>query len=77
MKLLFENWRDHLKKNNETYLSHLLFAGKIGLVLIFTGLIFLLHAFFPVCKIPKKWNLENTSIKLHGWDKHTKKRKNK
>ena len=67
----------HLKKNNETYLSHLLFASKIGLILIFHGIVFLLHAVFPICNVPKKWNFEGISIKLYRWNEHTKKRKNK
>jgi hypothetical protein len=67
----------HLKKNNETYLDHLLFAGKVGLTLIFVGVIFLLHALLPICKIPKRWNLEDTSIKLYRWSEYIIKRKNK
>ena len=67
----------HLKKNNETYISHLLFAGKIGLTLIFRGLIFLLHALFPICKIPKRLNLEHTIDKLYDWYSYTLKRKTK
>ena len=67
----------HLKKNNETYLSHLLFAGKVGLTLIFRGIIFLLHAIFPICSIPNKWNLKNVSIKLYKWNEYTIRRKNK
>ena len=39
MKLLFENWRKHLKTNNETYLSHFKFAIKIGLRLFLSGVI--------------------------------------
>tara|TARA_R110000824_G_scaffold67377_2_gene174446 strand:+ start:4367 stop:4576 length:210 start_codon:yes stop_codon:yes gene_type:complete len=67
----------HLKNNNETYLSHLLFAGKIGLTLIFRGVIFILHAIFPFCKIPNFLNLKNTSDKLHGWNKYTIRRERK
>ena len=67
----------HLKQNNETYLNHLLFAGKVSLTLIFVGIVFLLHALLPICSIPKKWNLKKTSIKLYRWNEHTIKRKNK
>ena len=73
MKFLPEKM-NHLKKNNETYISHLLFAGKVGLTLTFRGVIFLLHAFFPICKVPKRWNLVNTGDKLYEWDGYTKKR---
>ena len=67
----------HLRYNNETYISHLFFASKIGLTLMCRGIIFLLHAIFPICKIPKRWNLENTSNKLHKWHEYAIKRKNK
>jgi len=68
---------NHFKKNNETYLSHLIFASKVGLVLIFRGIVFLLHAIFPMCCVPRKWNLENLIKKLQKWNKHTIKRENK
>jgi len=67
----------HLKENKETYLSHLFFAGKVGLTLIFRGVLFLLHALLPFRDIPKRWNLESTSIKLYRWNEYTIKRKNK
>jgi len=67
----------HLKKNNETYLNHLLFAGKVGITLIFTSILFLLHAIFPVCEIPNKWDLEGTHLKLSKWNEYITKRKNK
>ncbi len=67
----------HLEENNETYISHFLFAGKIGITLMFRGAIFLLHAVFPICKIPARFNLENTVDKLYDWYVHTIKRKRK
>ena len=67
----------HLKESNETYLSHLLFAGKVGLTLVFRGLVFILHAILPVCKVPAIWNLSNTSEKLYHWDEYALKRKRK
>jgi len=68
---------NHLKKNNETYLNHLLFAGRIGLTLIFRGFIFLFHALVPICEVPKKWNLSNTSAKLQEWCHYTIRRLDK
>jgi len=65
---------NHLQKNNETYLSHLLFSGKIGLTLICRGIIFLLHAVLPICNIPKSLNLKNTTDKLYEWNQYTHKR---
>ena len=77
MKLLLENWRNHLKANNETYLSHLFFAGKISLTLMLRSVIFIIHAIFPICEIPNKWNLESTIKKLQKWHRYAKRRKNK
>ena len=61
----------HLKNNNETYLSHYLFAGKIGINLIIRGTIFIIHAFLPFCEIPKKYNLETTAKKIKKWNDYT------
>ena len=61
----------HLKNNNETYFSHLLFASKVGLNLIIRGIIFVIHAFVPVCEIPKKYNLEATLEKIKKWNEYT------
>jgi len=61
----------HLIDHNETYLNHMLFAGKIGLTLMLRGLVFLLHAVFPLCKIPRRWNLSNTSTKIAEWNSYT------
>jgi hypothetical protein len=67
----------HLKRNNETYVNHLLFAGKAGLSLIWRGVLLLFHALLPIYKIPKRWNLESTSMRVQQWNEHTIKRKNK
>ena len=64
----------HLKDNNETYLSHFLFASKVGINLIFRGILFLIHAILPICDIPKKWNLKNTLEKVYKWHVYTNKR---
>tara|TARA_Y100000310_G_C20434293_1_gene692976 strand:- start:27 stop:236 length:210 start_codon:yes stop_codon:yes gene_type:complete len=64
----------HLKENNETYINHFLFAGKVGIILTFRGIIFMMHAAFPVCNVPKKWNLENTLEKVHKWNAYTNER---
>ena len=67
----------HLKKNNETYLNHLLFAGKVSLTLVLTSILFLLHGLFPICEISKKWDLKSTNNKLAKWNEYAIKRKNK
>lgn len=63
----------HLKKNNETYLSHFLFASKIGVTLMFRGLVFLLHAVLPF-ELPNTLNLEDTITKLKKWNRYTDER---
>jgi hypothetical protein len=67
----------HLKENNETYINHFLFAGKIGTTLAFRGTLFILHALIPICNIPKKWNLENILEKTYKWNLYANKRKRK
>ena len=67
----------HLKENNETYFSHLLFAGKVGLTLMFRGFVFILHAIFPICNVPKKWNILATLKDLEEWHQYVFKRFNK
>jgi len=64
----------HLKDVNETYISHFKFASKIGITLIISGIIFLLHATFPICDIPKKWNLEDTMTKVYRWNLYANRR---
>ena len=65
----------HLKENNETYLSHLKFAATIGLTLMLRGGIFLVHGLLPVCEIPKKLNIEDTREKLEDWNRYLEGRK--
>ena len=65
---------NHLKENNETYFNHLRFAGRIGLSLIFRGVVFLLHGLLPVLNVPRIFNLEATIEKLSEWEEYTEKR---
>ena len=60
----------HLKQNNETYLSHFIFAINIGLHLVFRGIVFIAHALVPICNIPSAWNLENLSYRAKTWNEH-------
>ena len=64
----------HLRENNESYLSHLRFAGGIGLSLMLRGIIFLMHGLIPFIEIPKSLNIESTQKKLIMWHEHTQKR---
>ena len=65
----------HLKENNETYLSHLVFAGTIGIQLVLRGVILVLHGLLPVCEVPKSVDLNNTCELINKWDKYAKKRR--
>ena len=67
----------HLKDNNETYLSHLKFAGTIGIQLALRGVIFALHALFPVCEVPKSIDLKSTCRLINEWNTYAVKRKEK
>ena len=64
----------HLKDNNETYLSHMVFAGKIGLNLLLRGGVFMLHALLPLWDIPARLNLENLRDKADTWNNHAEQR---
>ena len=44
---------NHLKYNNETYLSHLRFAVGLGLYLLVSGAFFLVHGILPFVQMPK------------------------
>ena len=66
----------HLKRNNETYINHLLFAGKAGFSLIWRGMLLLFHALFPIYKIPVRWNFESTHTRVQQWNAYVIKRKN-
>jgi hypothetical protein len=65
----------HLKENSETYLSHLKFAGTIGLQLIFRGMVFIFHGLLPICEIPKSIDLNNTCELINRWSKYAKDRR--
>ena len=66
----------HLKENNETYLSHLLFAATISVHLFTRSFLFLFHAFFPFIEIPKTLNLSATCKLINKWEKRSQERKN-
>ena len=65
----------HLKENNETYFSHLKFAGAIGIQLALRGIILILHGLFPVCEVPKSVDLNNTCELLSKWNNYARRRK--
>jgi hypothetical protein len=67
----------HLSNNNETYFSHLKFAGVVGLTLVARGVIFIFHALVPFFPISTRWNLEATAEKLQKWNTYTKERMKK
>tara|TARA_B100001778_G_C18526195_1_gene601275 strand:+ start:815 stop:1027 length:213 start_codon:yes stop_codon:yes gene_type:complete len=64
----------HLKENNETYLSHFIFAANIGLHLVFRGIVFIVHALVPIGNIPSAWNLENLSHRAKTWNDNAESR---
>tara|TARA_B000000557_G_C20626622_1_gene380448 strand:- start:112 stop:321 length:210 start_codon:yes stop_codon:yes gene_type:complete len=64
----------HLKENNESYISHMLFAGKIGIYLSLVSTFFVIHSLFPFVKIPKDYNLEALKRRVDSWNKYSKER---
>ena len=67
----------HLKENNETYFSHLKFAGAIGIQLVLRGVILILHGLLPVCEVPKSVDLNSTCELLSKWNNYARRRKEK
>ena len=65
----------HLRENNETYFSHLKFAGTIGIQLALRGVIFIFHGLFPVCEVPKYVDLKSTCELLSKWNNYAQRRK--
>ena len=64
----------HLRKNNESYISHLLFAGKISLYLSASSTFFLIHSILPFVSIPPVFNIDSMHQKLKEWKEYTDKR---
>lgn len=58
----------HLSKNNETYLSHFVFALKVGLFFLLCGVTFILHAVVPWLEIPERLNLSSITRRVRGWN---------
>ncbi len=65
----------HLRENNETYFSHLKFAGTMGIQLLVRGIAFVLHGLFPVCEVPKSVDLNNTCELINKWNEYAKNRR--
>ena len=65
----------HLRENNETYFSHLMFAVSVGLSLISRGVLFIVHGLIPIIRIPRSLNLMATIEKLEGWSRHADSRR--
>ena len=65
----------HIKENNETYLSHLTFAGKMSMHLFVRSFVFLFHAVFPCIEVPKCLNLDSTCKLINKWNKYAKERR--
>ena len=61
----------HLKNNNESYLTHLLFALRAGLYYSLCGVVFIFHAVFPWLLIPRAVNLEGIMKRTRRWNHYT------
>lgn len=57
----------HLKENNETYYSHLIFASKAAAHLFLSSVFLMIHAVTPWWQQPDAYNLESTCKKLQEW----------
>ena len=58
---MYNPFTKHPKENvNETWWEHCQFAVNVGIRLIFTSIIFILHGIFPFIEIPRWLNLEES-----------------
>ena len=58
---MYNPFTEHPKETvGETWGQHCYFAVSVGIRLIFTSLIFILHGIFPFISIPKWLNLEES-----------------
>jgi hypothetical protein len=67
----------HLKENNETYLSHLMFAAQMSTHLYVRSIFFMIHAIFPFIDVPEDFNLKNTCKLINEWNDYAEERKSK
>ena len=67
----------HLKENNETYLSHLVFASKVAIHLGLSSTFLIIHGIFPVWDPPKSFNLDSMCRKIQAWNDYATQRKQK
>tara|TARA_B100000131_G_scaffold261887_1_gene258144 strand:+ start:154 stop:390 length:237 start_codon:yes stop_codon:yes gene_type:complete len=65
----------HLKRNNESYFSHLAFALSVGVRLGTVASLFIVHSVLPWLIIPKSLNLEATGNKIQTWNQYVDSRK--
>jgi len=61
----------HWSDNNETYVSHLRFATRIGIQLVVRGIVFVIHGILPFIPVPASLNLAATLQKVNEWNDHT------
>ena len=61
----------HLRENNETYFSHLKFAGTVGLYLSLASICYSVHAILPFIPIPARFSFETVVNKCIAWHAHT------
>ena len=60
---------------DETWWQHCQFAIGVSIRLVFTSIIFIVHAFFPFVGIPRWLNLEDTIVILERENQDRTKRK--
>ena len=74
---MYNPFTKHPNNNgNETWGQHCYFAVGVGVRLIFTSLIFIVHGMFPFISIPKWLNLEESIKFLKTENDYREKNKN-
>ena len=74
---MYNPFTKHPKENvDETWWQHCQFAVNVGIRLIFTSIIFIVHGIFPFIEIPRWLNLEDsiTFLDRENYNRETKKK---
>jgi len=74
---MYNPFTKHPRENAyETWWQHCQFAIGVGIRLVFTAIVFVIHAVFPFVTIPRWLNLEDTIVFLEreNQDRETKRK---
>ena len=65
----------HLKQNNESYVTHFIFAWRAAFYMSISSCFLLIHGLLPIIPVPRLFNIESMARKMRKWDAYSKLRK--